>query len=105
MPRLHSLLDGMLRDHLRLLLKGDQEKQIAPKLPTKEAAGVLGINSRSLTYWINENEENRHLPAYLLPALCNLLADHYALDLLEAEAGRIAYPIELPSDKLAAEDM
>jgi hypothetical protein len=51
-------------------------------------AQQLGTNYRSLRYWLRGE---RHLPAHLLPQLCNLLNNYEALDLLESQAGRVAF--------------
>jgi len=56
-------------------------------------AQQLGTNYRSLMYWLRGD---RLLPAYLLPRLCVLLGNYEALDLLESQAGRVAFKIPDP---------
>jgi hypothetical protein len=56
-------------------------------------AQQLGTNYRSLIYWLRGD---RLLPAYLLPRLCLLLGNYEALDLLESQAGRVAFKIPDP---------
>ena len=53
-------------------------------------AQQLGTNYRSLMYWLRGE---RHLPAHLLPQLCVLLNNYEALDLLERQAGRVAFKL------------
>lgn len=56
-------------------------------------AQQLGTNYRSLMYWLRGE---RHMPAYLLPRICTLLNNYEALDLLESQAGRVAFKIPDP---------
>ena len=56
-------------------------------------AQQLGTNYRSLMYWLRGD---RLLPAYLLPRLCTLLGNYEAMDLLESQAGRVAFKIPDP---------
>jgi hypothetical protein len=63
-------------------------------------AQQLGTNYRSLMYWLRGE---RHLPAYLLPQLCVLLNNYEALDLLEREAGRVAFKLPTPDVSLEKE--
>lgn len=56
-------------------------------------AQQLGTNYRSLMYWIRGD---RMVPAYLLPRICTLLNNYEALDLLESQAGRVAFKIPDP---------
>jgi len=56
-------------------------------------AQQLGTNYRSLMYWLRGD---RHLPAYLLPRICTLLNNYEAIDLLESQAGRVAFKIPDP---------
>src|SRR5437868_15057430 len=44
-------------------------------------------------YWMRGE---RHLPAYLLPRICTILRNYEALDLLESQAGRVAFKIPDP---------
>jgi hypothetical protein len=62
-------------------------------------AQQLGTNYRSLMYWLRGD---RLLPAYLLPRLCMLLGNYEALDLLESQAGRVAFKI--PDPKQTSEE-
>jgi hypothetical protein len=63
-------------------------------------AQQLGTNYRSLMYWLRGE---RHLPAHLLPQLCGLLNNYEALDLLEREAGRVAFKLPKPDVSLEKE--
>jgi regulatory protein CII len=56
-------------------------------------AQQLGASYRSLMYWLRGD---RHVPAYLLPRLCVLVQNFDALDLLESQAGRVAFRIPDP---------
>jgi predicted thioredoxin/glutaredoxin len=56
-------------------------------------AQQLGTNYRSLMYWLRGD---RHVPAYLLPRICTLLGNYEALDMLESQAGRVAFKIPDP---------
>ncbi|HYX51963.1 MAG TPA: phage regulatory CII family protein [Candidatus Limnocylindrales bacterium] len=56
-------------------------------------AQQLGTNYRSLMYWLRGD---RHIPAYLLPRICLLVKNYEALDLLESQAGRVAFKIPDP---------
>jgi len=56
-------------------------------------AQQLGTNYRSLMYLMRGD---RHLPAYLLPRICTLLHNYEPLDLLESQAGRVAFKIPDP---------
>lgn len=62
-------------------------------------AQQLGTNYRSLMYWIRGD---RMVPAYLLPRICTLLNNYEALDLLESQAGRVAFKI--PDPKQTSEE-
>lgn len=50
-------------------------------------------------YWMRGD---RHLPAYLLPRICTLLRNYEPLDLLESQAGRVAFKI--PDPKQTSEE-
>lgn len=56
-------------------------------------AQQLGTTYRSLMYWLRGD---RHVPAYLLPRICLLIGNYEALDLLESQAGRVAFKIPDP---------
>ena len=56
-------------------------------------AQQLGTNYRSLMYWLRGD---RPLPAHLLPQICVLLGNYEALDLLERQAGRVAFKLPDP---------
>jgi hypothetical protein len=60
---------------------------------TRLLAQQLGTNYRSLMYWLRGD---RPLPAELLPHLCLLMKNFEALDLLESQAGRVAFKIPDP---------
>ena len=63
-------------------------------------AQQLGTNYRSLMYWLRGE---RQLPANLLPRICTLLNNYEALDLLEREAGRVAFKLPRPDTNLEKE--
>lgn len=63
-------------------------------------AQQLGTNYRSLMYWLRGE---RHMPAHLLPKLCTLLNNYEALDILEREAGRVAFKLPKPDTTLEKE--
>ena len=63
-------------------------------------AQQLGTNYRSLMYWLRGE---RPLPAHLLPRICVLLGNYEALDLLERQAGRVAFKLPDPNLPLEKE--
>lgn len=67
----------------------------ARKIDLRLLARDLGVGYRSLMYWIGGGEDRR-FPAELVPRLCRLLQNYDALDLLEREAGRLAFRIPEP---------
>jgi hypothetical protein len=60
---------------------------------TRLLAQQLGTNYRSLMYWLRGE---RSIPAELLPRICILLGNFEPLDILESEAGRVAFKIPDP---------
>jgi hypothetical protein len=60
---------------------------------TRLLAQQLGTNYRSLMYWLRGD---RPIPADLLPRICVLLKNYEALDVLESQAGRVAFKIPDP---------
>ena len=56
-------------------------------------AQQLGTNYRSLMYWLRGD---RPIPGELLPRICLLMKNFEALDLLESQAGRVAFKIPDP---------
>jgi hypothetical protein len=60
---------------------------------TRLLAQQLGTNYRSLMYWLRGD---RPVPADLLPRLCVLLKNFEPLDILESQAGRVAFKIPDP---------
>lgn len=63
-------------------------------------AQQLGTNYRSLMYWLRGD---RHVPGYLLPRICTLIGNYEALDLLESQAGRVAFKIPDPKQTTEAQ--
>lgn len=63
-------------------------------------AQQLGTNYRSLMYWLRGE---RHMPAHLLPKLCMLVNNYEALDMLERQAGRVAFKLPKPDATLEKE--
>ena len=62
---------------------------------TRLLAQQLGTNYRSLMYWLRGD---RPIPAELLPKVCMLLKNFEALDVLESQAGRVAFKIPNPQE-------
>src|SRR6266852_6166145 len=60
---------------------------------TRLLAQQLGTNYRSLMYWLRGD---RPIPAELLPQICMLLRNFEPLDILESQAGRVAFKIPDP---------
>lgn len=60
---------------------------------TRLLAQQLGTNYRSLMYWLRGD---RPIPADLLPRICVLLKNFEPLDVLESQAGRVAFKIPDP---------
>ena len=60
---------------------------------TRLLAHQLGTNYRSLMYWLRGD---RPIPAELLPRICTLLKNFEPLDVLESQAGRVAFKIPDP---------
>jgi hypothetical protein len=60
---------------------------------TRLLAQQLGTNYRSLMYWLRGD---RPIPAELVPQICLLLNNFEPLDLLESQAGRVAFKIPDP---------
>lgn len=60
---------------------------------TRLLAQQLGTNYRSLMYWLRGD---RSVPADLLPRICVLLKNFEPLDVLESQAGRVAFKIPDP---------
>jgi hypothetical protein len=60
---------------------------------TRLLAQQLGTNYRSLMYWLRGD---RPIPAELLPRICILLRNFETLDVLESQAGRVAFKIPEP---------
>ncbi len=63
------------------------------KYDTRLLAQQLGTNYRSLMYWLRGD---RPIPAHLLPKICMLLKNFEPLDILESQAGRVAFKIPDP---------
>jgi|SRR5580658_4885046 hypothetical protein len=57
-------------------------------IPPRKLAERLGPDYRTLMYWL---AGQRKLPAELLPPLCAALENYELLDVLEREAGRVAF--------------
>jgi hypothetical protein len=60
---------------------------------TRLLAQQLGTNYRSLMYWLRGD---RPIPADLVPRICVLLKNFEPLDILESQAGRVAFKIPDP---------
>jgi|SRR5580692_2311722 hypothetical protein len=68
-------------------------------LDRKALASRLGVNYRSLSYWLSSD---RSLPAEYIPGICIAAADYSLLDVLEAQVGRVAF--KLPSTPQGSQD-
>src|ERR1700733_9508192 len=75
-----------------------QEMRLSPR----QFAEKLGPNYRSFMYWL---EGDRKFPAELLPALCLALNDLELLDVLERQAGRVAFRMPVVSVHLGIDDL
>jgi Phage regulatory protein CII (CP76) len=62
---------------------------------TRLLAQQLGTNYRSLMYWLRGD---RPIPAEMLPRICVLMKNFEPLDVLESQAGRVAFKIPDPQD-------
>jgi len=60
---------------------------------TRLLAQQVGTNYRSLMYWLRGD---RPIRAELLPKICVLLKNFEPLDILESQAGRVAFKIPDP---------
>ena len=67
---------------------------------TRLLAQQLGTSYRSLMYWLRGD---RPIPAELLPQICVLLKNFEPLDILESQAGRVAFKIPDPKQTSAKE--
>jgi len=74
--------------------------EIKAEYDVRLLAQQLGTNYRSLMYWLRGE---RHVPAHLLPQMCALLNNYEALDLLERQAGRVAFKLPGPDTSLEKE--
>lgn len=74
--------------------------EIKAEYDVRLLAQQLGTNYRSLMYWLRGE---RHLPAHLLPQMCVLLNNYEALDMLESQAGRVAFKLPAPDTSLEKE--
>jgi hypothetical protein len=75
-----------------------QKLRISPA----KLAEKLGPNYRSFMYWL---EGERKFPAELLPSLCLELNDFELLDILERQAGRVAFRVPVISSRLGTSDL
>ncbi len=69
----------------------DPERNVDLRLLARD----LGVKYRSLMYWISGDAERRFPVQFIVP-FCRLLDNYEALDHLEHEAGRLAFPIPEP---------
>ena len=72
------------------------------KITTPELAKKMGLKYRRFMYW---HEGERDFPAEFLPRLCRLLGNYKLLDMLESEAGRVAFPMPEISQLPNVEDV
>jgi hypothetical protein len=68
----------------------------------EELVSRLGVNYRVFQFWL---EHKRCIPAEKIPLLCNALSDYRLLDLLEKDAGRIAFHLPEVSKLPQMEDV
>ncbi len=83
-------MDGMCEPFRGLLIRVVGQETEKLKISTRTLAETLGPGYRSFMYWL---EGRSKFPAEFLPKLCTVLGNYELLDLLEREAGRIAYPV------------
>ena len=76
-----------VRDVIRRVLNDDTRD-----LDLRLVAQQLGVDYRSLMYWISPDPDRR-FPAELIVPLCKLIGDFGPLDFLEDQAGRLAFEI------------
>lgn len=88
----------MPSDELALLLSRVVETK--SDYDVRLLAQQLGTHYRSLMYWLRGE---RQIPAYLLPKMCLLLNNYEVLDLLERQAGRVAFKLPGPDNTLEKE--
>ncbi len=79
-----------LQDVIRRVVE-DPERKTDLRLLARD----LGVGYRSLMYWIGGNADRRFPSEFIVP-LCRLLNNYEALDHLERQAGRLAFPIPEP---------
>ena len=79
------------------------EKKRASKLGPKEMAGMLNVSHQTFLRWLRNGEY--HMPAEKLPEVCRILDDFTLLDLLEEQAGRVAFTVPDIREPLAADDV
>ena len=68
------------------------------KIDLRLLARDLGVGYRSLMYWLG-NQPDRRFPAELIVPLCKLVNNFEALDYLERQAGRLAFPLPKAEQK------
>lgn len=79
-----------------------QTRTAALETTPPKLADKLGHNYRGFMYWL---EGERKFPAELLPALCLALGDFELLDILERQAGRVAFRVPTISPHLGVSDL
>lgn len=87
----HGVLNRVVQERTRVL------RTSPPKLAEK-----LGPDYRTFMYWL---EGKRKFPAELLPKLCMALDDYQLMDMLDREAGRIAFRVPVPSKQVSIDDV
>ncbi len=75
-------------DALRAIVDAGPVSSSMPD-PSKKIADALGVEYRTLRYWITGE---KRCPAAALPIICNLAHNYSPLDVLETVAGRSAVP-------------
>lgn len=66
------------------------QAQRAQQLGAKDLAKAVGVEYQSLAYYLSARN---NVPAFILPAVCKALKNYEPLNILEREAGRIAFEI------------
>ena len=78
-----------LREPFHTILYRIVEKQsVEKRLNKKELAEHMGVSYRTFMYWLHGRSA---IPPEKLPELCTRFGDYQLLDVLEQQAGRVAY--------------
>lgn len=79
------------------------ERERALHISPKTVADRLGVSHQTFLRWLRD--EKYHMHAEKLADFCIILDDFTLLDVLEEQAGRVAFPIPNPKESLRADDV